>query len=1483
MPMQLPDTSLLFLSSDCIDRHFVAVAPDASLFDAVMLMSQVGHISSSKESDTKQENTVRASCVLVLDNQQLVGLLTERDLVRIAAEGRSFEETKVSEVMTQQLITCREWEATEIVKVIQLLREHRIRHLPVLNEQNRPVGIVTPASIRTMLTPADVLKFRYIKEVMSSIVIYASPTATVLELAQLMTYHQVSCVVIGEAIAPETIRPFGIVTERDIVHFQFLQLKLNELRAEQVMSTPLFLVSPDDSLWEAHQEMQRRNVRRLVIANRLGHLVGIVTQTSILHAVDVNELHKIITVLQQQVQELQNDKVNLLKCLTSELKQQVNDRNAQLYEQGQRNQLLADIALRIRASLSLDTILLTTVTEVRQLLHIDRVVIYRFEPDASGKVIVESVTQPEWSIFNRVVEDECFVQTWLEPYQKRHSKAIDDIHRAGLSPSHVNFFTQLQVKANLIVPIVLDETLWGLLIAHHCTDTRQWRSEEVDFLENLTVQVANAIQQATLLEQAQRANVELEARVAERTAQLRDANKSLLEELVRTQQAETALREKEAILRSFYDSAPMMMGIVELFNNDILHLSDNATTARFFGTTSEAMQNQLASQIGVSLEDIRTWISHYRESQHSGQPVRFEYQHNQDGTMKWLCATVCYIGGTDEERPRFSYVVEDVSDRKQAEEALRESEERYRVLVTHAPVGIYQTDAQGSCLYVNPHCSETIGLSMVEARGMGWVPAIHPEDRERVFSIWRNATQQASPFEMEYRYRKPDGQETWVSGQAVAIFNEAGEVAYYFGTEMDITARKQAEKALQQQLHKMVLLQQITDAIRQNLKTQHIFETSAIQIGQAFGVNRCLIHAYVAEPEPQLPLVAEYLSGNYKSINKIKIPVAGNPHAEAVLQQDRAIATSDVNTEPLFQSVLHLCHQLQIKSMVSIRTSYQGETNGLMGLHQCDRIREWTLDEIELLEAVAAQVGIALAQAALLEQQTLRSEELTHKNFALEHAKREAETANRAKSEFLANMSHEIRTPMNAILGFADLLQSVVSESRARCYLDVIASSGRTLLGLINDILDLSKIEAGKLELHYETVDLRSLIREILQIFSQKAVEKDLILHAIVDDSLPSAIFIDEVRLRQILFNIVGNALKFTERGYIQISVRARVYSISENKKVWLEMAVEDTGIGIEKEQQQHIFEAFVQSTGQSNRKYGGTGLGLAIARRLTHIMGGMVLLQSELRRGSIFTLVFPEVSLAQTVKAIVRSPIDDNLNQFAPCTILVVDDVASNRELIKGYFEKTHHLLIFAEDGREGIRLARVHHPDLILLDLKMPCMDGKEAAQNLKQDEQTQNIPIVILTALSQRDEQSKLEQICQGFLHKPVSRTQLIAELKKHLKPAFTVGKELEEKRQPSDCNSVSQPFPTATINLPDLLVKLQQEEEIVWITLRKTLKIRELKQFIQRLELWGREHQCQLLLDYVDSLKTQLDTFDTEKLSQTIDKFPTVRHSLIKDLQ
>lgn len=518
-------------------------------------------------------------------------------------------------------------------------------------------------------------------------------------------------------------------------------------------------------------------------------------------------------------------------------------------------------------------------------------------------------------------------------------------------------------------------------------------------------------------------------------------------------------------------------------------------------------------------------------------------------------------------------------------------------------------------------------------------------------------------------------------------------------------------------------------------------------------------------------------------------------------------------------------------------------------------------------------------EAAINLRNTLMLAALEFSQSALEETAKRAEIANQAKSEFLANMSHEIRTPMNAILGFCDLLQGLLTDPKQQSYLKAIATSGKSLLSLINDILDLSKIEAGKLELHYEPTNLRDLIQEIEQIFSQKAQQKGIALITNISENLPTAISFDEVRLRQVLFNVVGNSLKFTHEGYVEISINCQTYPHNDTQTAWVEINITDTGIGIAKDQQQRIFEAFVQSQGQSTRQYGGTGLGLAITRRLIIMLGGTLLVKSEVNQGTSFTFVFPEVAISDWKSVMISSSlVDENLDKFCKATFLVADDVQSNRDLIQGYFEGTHHTLLFANDGIEAIEMALNYHPDIILLDLRMPNLDGKEVANQLKQDAKTKDIPIMILTASAVGTDYEDLEQLCQGFLRKPVSRHQLVSELRNILP---LVHPETEEKQKLLSISPENKENQNRE-NIAKLICELRQEESTFWQSLRRTMKRSEIQLFLEKLKTLTNQYQSNILDEYTTILESQLTAFDWDKLPQTIESFPLIIETLTSSI-
>ncbi len=480
----------------------------------------------------------------------------------------------------------------------------------------------------------------------------------------------------------------------------------------------------------------------------------------------------------------------------------------------------------------------------------------------------------------------------------------------------------------------------------------------------------------------------------------------------------------------------------------------------------------------------------------------------------------------------------------------------------------------------------------------------------------------------------------------------------------------------------------------------------------------------------------------------------------------------------------------------------------------------------------------------------------------------EAEAANHAKSEFLANMSHEIRTPMNAILGFAGLLDSAVVGDKQRSYLASISSSGKTLLTLINDILDLSKIEAGKMELHYEPVSPAGLIEEVRQIFSLKLEEKDLAFQADIDPALPPGLLLDEVRLRQVLFNLVGNAVKFTDSGRIDLSLR-NMSGPGRSNVLDLLIAVEDTGIGIPQDSLADIFDVFKQQDGRTAQKYSGTGLGLAISKRLVEMMGGTISVSSRVGAGSRFEIVFHNVAVADgQPRPTQESPVLPDAVAFENATVLVADDVEDNRRLVKEFLQDTRLNVLEAEDGRQALELAANYRPDLIIMDIKMPVLDGYSALEQLKQTDGLKTVPVIAFTASGMKEDRDRITRSgFDGFLVKPVEQAVLVRELALFLRTTgTTVGGTLEDKRDVQDLP------PDTVARLPEIINMLETEFQHTCKNVRQRGFFNEIGDFGKQIESLGKQYDLDLLALYGQDIQATAGSFNIDEMNRLLDRYP-----------
>ncbi|MCD6659168.1 MAG: PAS domain S-box protein [Lentimicrobium sp.] len=489
--------------------------------------------------------------------------------------------------------------------------------------------------------------------------------------------------------------------------------------------------------------------------------------------------------------------------------------------------------------------------------------------------------------------------------------------------------------------------------------------------------------------------------------------------------------------------------------------------------------------------------------------------------------------------------------------------------------------------------------------------------------------------------------------------------------------------------------------------------------------------------------------------------------------------------------------------------------------------------------------------------------------YELIKARDEATRANKSKSEFLANMSHEIRTPLNAIMGFAELLGDQLENPRHQEFVDIIGKSGRNLLLIINDILDLSRIEAGRMKIEPEPVKPQQIINELERIFSLSASEKKLKFIVDKDKDLPETLIMDETRVRQVLFNLLGNAIKFTHTGEVKLLVKTQnLNTLSMTCDLVLE--VSDTGIGIPSEQQELIFMAFRQQEGQSTRKFGGTGLGLTITKRMVEMMNGQISVQSKPGEGSVFSVLLREVSIGQTYTPISISE-DIELAKaflFNHQTVLLVEDIQLNRAVIKEMFRGKNLILLEAVNGVEALEICRKNKPDLILMDMQMPVMDGYTATRLIKADKDLFSIPVVALTASAMKNEAEEIKKLCDGYLQKPVSPGVLMSELARFL--TYNKSDQMPEsqmnndKLQPVGKGFSEEAYPNADLK-NELLRNLKR--------IKQGMIIDEIIDFSHKVAIAGNNCGSGTLVRYADTLKKQAESFSIDLLMNSFDELET----------
>jgi PAS domain S-box-containing protein len=632
----------------------------------------------------------------------------------------------------------------------------------------------------------------------------------------------------------------------------------------------------------------------------------------------------------------------------------------------------------------------------------------------------------------------------------------------------------------------------------------------------------------------------------------------------------------------------------------------------------------------------------------------------------------------------------EVTTQMMVHKTIAESEKKYRLMADLMPDKVSNGDAKGQISYYNQVWQDYLGWNIEDFKEDSWSKMIHPIDLIEANKSWKKCLETGDNFEMEVRILHKSGVYKWHLSRVKSVKDEKGNVKWWIGVNTEIEEqKKQTEKLEKLVLDRTKALQEAIELLRQKNQEIEIAKTKLLS-----KYSRTLIDASLD------PLIIIDLTGKITDMNQALANITG-------MTREALIGTNcfDFFTEPKKARTVY--KEIFAKGFVA----------------NCPMtIKDHKLTDILLNGSVYKDdwgeiLGAVIVARDVTEQKRIQLELVTAKN--------KAEGAMKSKQQFLSNMSHEIRTPMNAIIGFTKVLLKTELSAKQKEYLTAIQMSGDALIVLINDILDLAKVDAGKMTFEHTPFNLALSISTILHLFETKVQEKNLRLIKLYDAQIPDVIVGDPIRLHQIILNLMSNAVKFTSKGSVTVSVAL----VDENKEqVMIEFSVTDTGIGISGSQLETIFDNFYQASNDTARLFGGTGLGLAIVKQLVEPQGGKMKVKSRLNEGSTFsfTLSFLKTNAEAAIKTEMMV-LDEGVKNIK---VLVAEDMALNQLLMKTILDDFGFERDIADNGKIAIEKLTQKPYDIILMDLQMPEMNGFEATEYIRKILKS-NIPIIALTA--------------------------------------------------------------------------------------------------------------------------------------------------------